>query len=56
MAPTIGQLAAEERPSWACCGLMITDDGPRCSEFNYRLGDPETGRAASAAHALRRGG
>lgn len=42
--PTIGGLAAEERPYRGVLyvGLMLTAQGPRVIEYNARFGDPET--------------
>jgi phosphoribosylamine---glycine ligase len=42
--PAIRGLAAEGRPFRGVlyAGVILTDDGPKCLEFNARLGDPET--------------
>ncbi len=43
LEPAIRGLAAEGRPFVGVlfAGIMLTEDGPRCLEFNARLGDPE---------------
>jgi phosphoribosylamine--glycine ligase len=42
--PAIKGLAAEGRPFSGVlyAGVILTEDGPKCLEFNARLGDPET--------------
>ena len=42
--PTIRAMKAEGREFRGCLyfGLMITRDGPKVIEYNYRFGDPET--------------
>ncbi len=41
--PVLNGMAAEGNPfrGFLYCGLMLTPDGPKVSEFNVRFGDPE---------------
>ena len=41
--PTVHGMAAEDRhfSGFLYAGLMMTADGPKCLEYNVRLGDPE---------------